>query len=179
MAVDEAFAVFVREHNASLYRTAFLLTGSHTAAEDVLQETLTYLYPRWDRVQAADSAVAYVRRSLTNRFVSSTRQRAGRDLSMWDLPDGWDGQDLSETVANRELVWQLLGSLPARQRAAMVMRYFHDLPDDEIAASLGCRAATVRSLVSRGMALLRAQADGPTPIALRGSAPQGSTEAAQ
>lgn len=152
---DAAFESFVRANSTSLLRTALLLTGSHHAAEDVLQETLTSLYPHWARVRAAESSLAYVRRSLTNRFVSSRRSRASRDLAVWELPDGWDGADLGEAVATDHTLWQLLGGLPERQRAAVVLRYFHDLPDEQIAVALGCRPVSVRSLVSRAVATMR------------------------
>jgi RNA polymerase sigma-70 factor (sigma-E family) len=159
MASDEAFAAFMRANSASLFRTAFLLTGARASAEDLLQETLTRLYPKWDVVSRADSPIAYVRRSLTNAFISSGRRKQIGTLSRWERPDGWDragDEDPEDEVANRELVWQLLGALPRRQRAAVVMRYFHGMPDDEIASNLGCRAVTVRSLVSRAVAGMRA-----------------------
>ena len=155
MSDDARFEGFVRTHSTSLMRTAVLLTGNRHAAEELLQDTLTLLYPRWDRVAAADEPLAYVRRSLTNRFISRRRAPSARDVAMWELPDGWDGTDLSETVATRRTVWQLLGTLPERQRAAIVLRHFHDLPEAEIATVLGCRPASVRSLISRGMGAMR------------------------
>ena len=150
------FEPFVRAHTPTLYRTAMLLTGNRHDAEELLQDTLAHLYPRWDRVVRADVPLAYVRRSLANRFVSARRSPAYRDASMWELPDGWDGRDLGETVAVSRTIWQLLATLPERQRAALVLRYFHDAPDGQIAEALGCRTATVRSLTSRGIAALRA-----------------------
>jgi RNA polymerase sigma-70 factor (sigma-E family) len=152
---DEGFERFVRTHGGSLFRTARLLTGNAAEAEELLQDTLTHLYPKWSSVERSDVPVAYVRRALTNRFVSQRRSPASRHISQWELPDGWDGRDLSETVAVRRTIWQLLGTLPEKQRAAVVLRYFHDLPDAEAAQALGCREATVRSLVSRGIAALR------------------------
>ena len=71
MTSDESFTAFVATHSTALYRTAYLLTGNAGRAEDLVQETLTRLYPRWDRVIAADSPIAYVRRSLANGFVTS------------------------------------------------------------------------------------------------------------
>jgi RNA polymerase sigma-70 factor (sigma-E family) len=159
VAEDTAFESFVRGHTVVLMRTAFLLTGSKAAAEELLQETLTRLYPQWLRVSSADAPVAYVRRAMTNGFVSQRRAPAARDVSVWELPDGWDGADLAETVAARCTVWQLLATLPPRQRAAIVLRHFHDLPEREIAQALGCRPVTVRSLISRGLAAMRAQVD--------------------
>ena len=130
------FADFVRANTSSLLRTGYLLTGSHAAAEELVQDTLVQLYPKWDKVAAAELPLAYVRRSLTNRFINGTRR-----------------------ASYREALWSLLRTLPDRQRAALVLRFFHDLPDDEIATALSCRAGTVRSLISRGLATLREQAD--------------------
>jgi RNA polymerase sigma-70 factor (sigma-E family) len=155
MTAERVFADFVAAHSRSLYGTAYLLTGDVDAAEDLLQETLTRLYPKWAQVERADAPVAYVRRALANRFVSSTRTRAGHDLAMWDLPDMAADVDIAARVSDQRLLWQLLRALPERQRAALVLRYFHDLPDAEIANALGCREVTVRSLVSRGVAAMR------------------------
>jgi RNA polymerase sigma-70 factor (sigma-E family) len=158
MSSDEAFIAFVRTHSRSLFRTAFLLTGAKVAAEDLLQDTLARLYPQWGRVQQADSPIAYVRRSLNNTFVSSLRRQRAHVVTVWELPEGWLGNraaDLADTVADRELIWRLIGSLPARQRAAVVMRHFHGMSDGEIADCLDCRPATVRSLLSRAMASMR------------------------
>lgn len=158
MGVDDHFAAFVREHSRSLFGTAYLLTGSGHAAEELLQDTLAGLYPKWDRVVAADSALAYVRRALSNRFVSGTRRPSAHDVATWDLPDGPAPHDLAEAVTERRWLWHVLGTLPQRQRAALVLRYFHDLSDDDIAAHLDCRVGTVRSLISRGLSGLRADA---------------------
>lgn len=155
-ADGESFETFVRANATALLRTAFLLAGSRPAAEDLLQDTLTHLYPQWDRVSGTDVPLAYVRRSLTNRFVSSRRRASSRELPTADIPDGWDGQDVAQLVADRRQVWQLLGTLGARQRAAVVMRYYHDLTDEEIAQFLDCKPATARSLISRGIAAIRA-----------------------
>jgi RNA polymerase sigma-70 factor (sigma-E family) len=161
----EDFPGFVRTHSRSLFGTAYLLTGSGHAAEELLQDTLAALYPKWHRVTAADSPLAYVRRALTNRFVSNARRPAARDLSFWDLPDGAAPIDMADTVAEQRWLWSLLRGLPERQRAALVLRYFHDLSDGEIAAHLGCRAGTVRSLISRGLASMR----GETTVAAGGA----------
>lgn len=73
MADGVGFAAFVRANSGSLFKTAFLLTGSADRAEELLQDTLARLYPRWDRVQAAEAPVAYVRRCVTNGFINSRR----------------------------------------------------------------------------------------------------------
>jgi RNA polymerase sigma-70 factor (sigma-E family) len=155
MTDDPAFERFVHEHTTALYRTAFLLTGSRHAAEELVQDTLVHLYPKWRHVTAADNPVAYVQRSMANRYISSRRTRAAATESRWELPERWDGTDLSEAVAVSRTVWQLLGALPDRQRAAVVMRYFYDVPEADVAQALGCRPVSVRSLVSRGIAAMR------------------------
>jgi RNA polymerase sigma-70 factor (sigma-E family) len=157
MDTDVLFAQFVREQTSQLLRSAYLLTGSVSAAEDLVQDTLLRLFPKWDRVMAADVPLAYVRRSLVNGFLNQQRRSASRELVLDELPERADIRDLGADVTTRDLVWRLLATLPERQRAALVLRFFHDLNDDEIAACLNCRPGTVRSLVSRGLASLREQ----------------------
>jgi RNA polymerase sigma-70 factor (sigma-E family) len=155
---DALFARFVREQTATLLRSAYLLTGSPAAAEDLVQDTLLRLLPKWDRVLAADVPMAYVRRSLVNGFLNQRRRPASREIVTDEVPERLDGgHDIGVDVSDRDLVWRLLATLPARQRAALVMRFFDDLPDEQIAENLGCRLGTVRSLISRGLVALRAR----------------------
>jgi RNA polymerase sigma-70 factor (sigma-E family) len=158
------FAVFVRAHTTGLLRTAYLLTGSAAAAEDLVQDTFVRLYPKWGRVQEADAPVAYVRRSMTNNFLNEKRRASSRDLTTDSVPDRVADYDAYAQLIDRDQVQVLLARLPERQRAALVLRYFSDLPDDEIATALDCRVGTVRSLISRGLAALREHGigDGPT-----------------
>lgn len=156
--LPDDFESFVRAHATELLRSAVLLTGHRERGEDLLHDTLAHLYPRWDRVNAADAPVAYVRRALINRFVSNGRSPSSRDLPVWDVPDGPTPREFDALVADRHLLWQLISTLPERQRAALVLRYFHDLPDEQIAEHLRCRLATVRSLISRALATLRRSA---------------------
>jgi RNA polymerase sigma-70 factor (sigma-E family) len=149
------FEPFVRSNSGALFRTAFLLTGNRGAAEELVQDTLVHLYPKWHLVSAAPEPVAYVRRSIANRYVSGVRSRSSRDVLAWELPDQWDGRDLSQGVADRATGWQLVGTLPHRQRAAIVLRYFHDLDTDQVADALGCSPGTARSLISRGLDAMR------------------------
>ncbi len=154
-AAEVGFEQFVREHASRLLQAAVLLTGNRDRGEELLQDTLTHLYPRWGMVTAADSPIAYVRRTLMNRYVSSSRSPRHRDTLTWDVPERWDRHDLSEEVALRRDIWQALGRLPGRPRAAVILRFFDDQTDEEIAAVLGCRAASVRSIISRAMASMR------------------------
>jgi RNA polymerase sigma-70 factor (sigma-E family) len=152
------FEGFVRAETAGLLRIAYLLTGSPSAAEDIVQETLTRLYPRWSRVCTARRPTAYVRRCLVNAYLNSTRSAASRELvvnDVGDRADRADRADVAQTIADRDLLWRVMRDLPQRQRVALVLRYFNDLSDRDVARALGCRAGTVRSLISRGLATLR------------------------
>lgn len=171
---DVLFAQFVREQTATLLRSAYLLTGNSPAAEDLVQETLLRLFPKWDRVMAADVPMAYVRRSLVNGFLNQRRRPQSREIVVDEVPERLDpgvGRDIGVDVSNRDLVWRLLATLPDRQRAALVMRYFEDLADPEIAESLGCRLGTVRSLISRGLATLREKTERDRVSNLEGGRP--------
>jgi RNA polymerase sigma-70 factor (sigma-E family) len=164
-ASGQAFAAFVRANTATLLRTAYLLTGSSSAAEELVQDTLVRLYPKWEKVERADASIAYVRRAMVNGFLNGRRRLvATREFTVDVLPEVWNGSDLAAGVADRDLAWRLLATLPNRQRAALVLRYFHDLDDGQIAEHLACRTATVRSLISRGLARLRAETpEAPEP----------------
>lgn len=155
MSVGVEFTRFVREHTADLLRTGYLLTGNGNAAEELVQDTLVRLYPKWALVAAADSPLAYVRRSLANGFVNQGRRASRREFAVEFLPEIADGYDPPSRFEDRDELWTMLRGLPDRQRAALVLRYFHDLPDEQIGAALGCREGTVRSLISRGLAALR------------------------
>jgi len=155
VGADDEFAGFVRAHTSALLRTAYLLCGNAGAAEELVQDTLVRLYPKWDKVAAADVPLAYVRRSLANGFVNHARRAARREVAVDVLPERVDERDPAGQLGDRDELWPLLATLPERQRAALVLRFFHDLPDEEIGQALGCRVGTVRSLVSRGLATLR------------------------
>jgi RNA polymerase sigma-70 factor (sigma-E family) len=153
------FSSFVRAHSTALLRSAFLLTGERAAAEDLVQDTFLRLLPRWSKVMAADVPLAYVRRSLTNNFLNGRRRRAGHELLFADPPERGYDSDPSGPLSDRELVRGLLADLPPKQRAVLVLRFYEDLSDAQIAADLGCRQGTVRSIVSRALAALRAETE--------------------
>lgn len=161
-AWDEQFSEFVRDNTPALLRTAYLLTGDAPGAEELVQDTLVRLYPKWDKVRAADVPLAYVRRSLSNAFVNSTRRASRREFAFADVPERIDDADPFGRVADRDQLTDVLAGLPDRQRAALVLRFFEDLDDRDTAEALGCRVGTVRSLVSRGLAALRDRLDPPS-----------------
>jgi RNA polymerase sigma-70 factor (sigma-E family) len=156
-ASDASFVEFVRANHLHLFRTALLLTGDAASAEDLVQDTLAKLYPRWWRVAAAGVPLAYVRVSLTNMFISGRRRRSTTEVPSDGLPDAPSIRDTSDIVTDRGYAMQLLNHLGHRQRAAVILSYFHDLDDKQIAEALGCRRGTVRSLISRGIAAMRVE----------------------
>jgi RNA polymerase sigma-70 factor (sigma-E family) len=157
---DEAFAAFVRAESDALLKTGYLLTRNGPDAEELVQDTLVWLYPRWAQVQAAEYRLAYVRKAMVNRFLAGKRRKAATELYLEDAPAGLADQlestpDRTAEVDERDLMWRELGVLSDRQRAAVVLRFFHDLPDEEVAGVLDCRVGTVRSLISRALSALR------------------------
>lgn len=151
---EQHFARFVESSTDSLLGTAFLLTRDRQAAEELVQDCLVALYPKWPRVQQADSALAYVRRSLINRFLGE-RRRPITELATDRLPDAAGRSDFTGMLADRDQLRYALARLPDRQRAAVVLRYFHDYSDQQCAEALDCRIGTVRSLISRALATMR------------------------
>jgi RNA polymerase sigma-70 factor (sigma-E family) len=161
--IDVAFEEFFRAKSAHLLRLALLLTGWNAAvAEDLTQITLERVYRRrrylFGRPEARGSIEPYVRRVLVNAAIDWRRGMHRRP----ELPlDGAldvaqeSAVQIADQVADRDLLMRALASVPQRQRAVLVLRYWEDLSDAEIAATLDCGVGTVRSQASRGLAKLR------------------------
>jgi len=158
-ATDEQFADFVRAHTAALLKTGYLLTRDAGDAEELVQDTLVWLYPRWRQVLAAEHQLAYVRKAVVNRFLAGRRRMSATEVrydpTLERFTNQPEGRDATADVDARLAIWRELGALSERQRAAIVLRFFHDLPDDEVAQVLDCRVGTVRSLISRSLSVLR------------------------
>lgn len=156
-----SFEEFVQARSGSLLRTALLLTGQNRAeAEDLLQLALERAYRRWPRVAGTGEPERYVRRILANASADRWR-RIGRRPEQ-PLPAAAAGPavpDRSAELADRDYLLRALAALPPRQRAVLVLRYFDDLPDAEIATALGCTIGTVKSHAARALARLRAAAE--------------------
>ena len=154
MGIDEDFAEFVGARWGSLYRLAYLLTASPASAEDLLQTTLEKAYVNWARIGQMDYAEAYVRRMLATTLISSRRRAWTRERPTEHLPE--TGSDSAELpVLDRSLLWPLVCALPDRQRAVIVLRYYEDLSEAQIADVLGCATGTVKSQASAAIAALR------------------------
>ena len=142
----------------SLYRYAYLLTGHHADAEDLAQQTLLKAHRSWARVEGAESPLAYLRRMLTNTYLSQRRPQKRRLEVLTDAPPepGPTGGSASE---DRMVLWPHVKSLPPRQRAVIVLRYYEQLSEQEIAETLGCSRGTVKSNAHHALKTLRAALD--------------------
>jgi RNA polymerase sigma-70 factor (sigma-E family) len=157
------FDSFVANSTDGLLRTAFLIVWDLPEAEDIVQETLIEVARRWPRVRRMEHPSAYARRILVNRAVKSATRRARTRHELTgevpiELADGGAGADAIEV---HDELMRALAALPPRQRAVLVLRYFLDLPEAEVAAALKCSLGTVKSTASRGLARLE-QAMRPT-----------------
>ena len=151
---DDAFSAFVAARSRLLLQAAHLLTGDRHRAEDLLQTALTRAYLRWDRIVDEDPE-GYVRRTMVNAHIDWWRRKPWREQATDVLPEVAE-PDRSATVDARSSLLAALATLSRRQRAVVVLRYFEDLSEAEIARTLGCSPGTVKSAASRAMATLRA-----------------------
>ncbi|WP_245657715.1 SigE family RNA polymerase sigma factor [Herbidospora mongoliensis] len=153
MSPDPDFAVFAAERGDALLRYGYVLSGNSHDAADLTQEALARLHRAWPRVRRRDNPEAYVRVTMARLHISVWRWRRRENLT-WDPPDTpWE----DDRPADREQgLWRALAVLPRRQRAVLVLRYYEDLTDAEIARLLGISPGTVRSHASHALARLRA-----------------------
>jgi RNA polymerase sigma-70 factor (sigma-E family) len=151
---QQSFSDFVVARGHELTRFAHLLSHDRAEAEDLVQETLASAYSSWGRIERAGSPEAYVRRMMVNRHISIWRRHRNRveprhQLPETPTPDPTAAADVSDAMQ------RMVRGLPRKQRAAIVLRYYADYPDREIAEVLGCSEATVRSQISRALMSLR------------------------
>jgi RNA polymerase sigma-70 factor (sigma-E family) len=152
------FEEFAMARTQALLRYATVLTCDRYLAEDILQEVLVRTYRKWKRIEVLDSPETYVRRMITNQFLSWRRRKASTDLPQSPeamLQLGRSVADPARQYDERDALLADIAQLPKRQRAVLVLRYFCDLSHEEIAEVMGCSTGTVRSHVSRALATLR------------------------
>jgi RNA polymerase sigma-70 factor (sigma-E family) len=161
------FEGFAALHTDALLRSAYLMAGDRGEAEDLVQECLLRLARKWPRVRSMEHPGAYARRVLFNLIIDGGPQRARRltELLAVRMTDGHGAANQAAPAleAHVELV-QALGRLPSRQRAVLVLRYFADLPANEVALILDCSPGTIKSSTSRGLERLRQTLDPGTPF---------------
>lgn len=153
---EDGFRALVQQEWISLTRTAFLLTGDRDYAEDLVQTALEKTHRRWPSVAAMDSPRAYVRRVMINTATSWRRRRSYGEVPQ-EPTDTVYAPSGFEQVEQRQQLVAALQLLPPKMRAVLVLSYFEDLPDQQIAEALGSSVATVKSQRSRGLGRLREQ----------------------
>jgi RNA polymerase sigma-70 factor (sigma-E family) len=160
MATDEDFRGFFAQHYERLCRLGFLLTGDPAQAEDLAQDALVRTWRRWRLVRKPDNPAAYARKVLVNRHRSLLRRALveARHLSR-DRPTEGSGDEHPEDAI---MLWAATRRLPPRQQAVLVLRYYEDLSEAEIARVLGIPVGTVKTLARRGLARLRRSLDATT-----------------
>src|SRR5262245_37245207 len=151
-AVAGTFEEFVTARSQRLLRTAYLLTQDWPAAEDLLQTALVKAWGAWKRLDSDPEA--YVRRILVNTYSSWWQRRWRGEQATGEVPES-TVDDQQSTVDERDRVWRALRRLPHRQRAVVVLRYFDDLPESQVADVLGVSIGTVKSQAAKALAKLR------------------------
>jgi RNA polymerase sigma-70 factor (sigma-E family) len=152
-----AFTDFAAAHAGGLFRTAYLVVGDHQLAEDLVQEALVKTYVAWPRIRDHGKATAYARKAVVTTAISWSRRRSFHERPQEALPDP-PAADPVDGIGVRDGLWHEIASLPPRQRAAIVLRYYEDLSESRTAEVMGCSVGTVKSQVSTGLARLRRQA---------------------
>ena len=155
MLRDEEFTAYVAARARVLRRSAYLLCGDWHRAEDLTQSALTKVYLAWSRVRRADSVDGYVRTVLVRTYLDEERRHWRRERPAADGLDGTGTDPAAQADQRLDLV-RALATLPPRQRAAVVLRCWEDLPIAEVARALDCSPGTVKSQTSRGLVALRA-----------------------
>jgi RNA polymerase sigma-70 factor (sigma-E family) len=151
----ESFAAVFNAHHRQAVRLAYLLVSDPDQAEDVVSDAFAKVYVRWKKGEVRDVG-AYVRRAVANEANSKLRRRyLERRHASAQSGDERGVRLVDDDAADRDQVWQGIQRLPAKQRAAVVLRYYEDLSEAETAEILGCSIGTVKSNTSRGLARLQ------------------------
>ena len=154
MRRDDEFTAYVAARARLLRRSAYLLCGDWHRAEDLTQSALTKVYLAWSRVRRADNVDAYVRQVLVRTYLDEQRRRWRSEQLSGGTLDGLRPDPAAASDQRLDLL-RALATLPPRQRAAVVLRCWEDLPITEVARALDCSEGTVKSQTSRGLAALR------------------------
>lgn len=159
MLTDEEFAEFVQSRGPALLRTACFLSGSRHDGEDLLQQTLVSVYASYKRIREPAALEAYVRTAMVRASISAGRKAwRRREWSTNTLPEGSATASSEEaSIHDRGELWPMLRLLSPQQRAVMVLRYYDDLSEAQIARQLGCSPGTVKGHASRALKSLRRQ----------------------
>ena len=153
------FSAFVVAQSNSMHRTAYLLTGDRDRAQDAVQTALLRIYQAWSRRGSWDNPEGYAHQVVTRVVLSSARRRWWGELPTAELPEpnGRGSSTSMQAVDERDALRRALLTLPVKQRSAVVLRYYLDMPEAEIAEAMQCPVGSVKSLTSRGLHALRCQ----------------------
>jgi RNA polymerase sigma-70 factor (sigma-E family) len=149
-----AFAEYAEACSATLYKTAFLMVGDHQLAQDLVQEALVKTLMAWPRLNDRENLHAYTRRIIVTTSISWRRRRSFHERPVEVIPER-HGPDPTEAVVTHDAVMAALGTVPPRQRAAIVLRFYQDLTEVQTAEAMGCSVGAVKSQVSAGLRRLR------------------------
>lgn len=149
-APSPTLSALVLEHGVELTRFAYLICGDRDRADDLVQDVLLAMHRRFGNQLAIDNPQAYARRAIVNANISWSRRPGRREVPTDRIPEHPTTPEPAD-----DGLWQLLSHLSERQRAVLVLRYYLGYPDADIAQTLGCRRATVRSLAARALTDLR------------------------
>jgi RNA polymerase sigma-70 factor (sigma-E family) len=149
-----AFAEYAEACSVAMFRTAFLMVGDHQLAQDLVQEALVKTLMAWPRLNDRENLHAYTRRIIVTTSLSWRRRRSFHERPVEVLPER-HGPDLADAVVSHEEMMAALGTLPPRQRAAIVLRFYQDLTEAQTAEAMGCSVGAVKSQVSAGLRRLR------------------------
>jgi RNA polymerase sigma-70 factor (sigma-E family) len=151
------FDEYVLTRGPALVRFAHLLTGDEHRAEDLAQEVLARAYVRWRRIAGLDRPDLYLRRMLVNAHHSWWRRAVNREVPVGAVRDGPAGGDTESESVERDALWRLVRTLPPKQRAVIVLRYYEDYDDATIAELMNCSEGTVRTQAKRALDRLQAR----------------------
>ena len=155
LEAGQRVSVLYQTHALALMKLAFLMTGDQSTAEDVVQDAFLGLYRRWRSLDDADKALGYLRISVLNGCRSVHRVRFRRQGITLDAPeDTASAEDIAILGEANRQVLVAIRRLPARQREAVVLRYYLDMTEDQAAQAMGVSRGTVKSATSRGLAAL-------------------------
>ncbi|MFF8412419.1 SigE family RNA polymerase sigma factor [Streptomyces omiyaensis] len=152
---EAEFTAYVQERRASLYATAYHLTGDRFEAEDLLQSALFSTYRAWERISDKAAVGGYLRRTMTNLHISAWRRRKVNEYPTEELPETVGETDAMRGTELRAVLWQALARLPELQRTMLVLRYYEGRTDPEIAEILDISVGTVKSSIWRSLRRLR------------------------
>ncbi|MDQ0844669.1 SigE family RNA polymerase sigma factor [Streptomyces sp. V1I6] len=152
---EAEFTAYVQERRASLYATAYHLTGDRYEAEDLLQSALFSTYRAWERISDKAAVGGYLRRTMTNLHISAWRRRKLNEYPTEELPETAGDTDAMRGTELRAVLWQALARLPELQRTMLVLRYYEGRTDPEIAEILDISVGTVKSSIWRSLRRLR------------------------